>query len=811
MLKINTNITQDSLIEGLMTEITRAGELYIEVESLPIFLSSIPAVKVFSNKINNYPKSIFWYSKNINLFRFLQISDLATGFPPTLVDNLINSDNFEGLIHNDSEIPDSLTPSQSYSNYAEKHESIEPTIIEFSKKFDPDMSFEQNMKNFEIPESQESEQLPKISEIHQKLQEIKLKIHNEKTFSQTKNEQIIEQSVDSFNQTSSQIESTSSDDFRFSEQSGSNFSEVQSRFQSYDDVNYQEPLDSQSDQLKTKNEHNPHFDDAIKTKIHPDSNVNNVDDWNSKVEYSYAPKPDTVSQTNTINDNQKSTIKPIRFMFGDALQDAVHENKPKENVHSYSESIEGTNNSGYNNFSTHSFVGSDFDTESLKQSTFKQSSDQSWESANSQNFDEWVNKVDKIKSAIHSQNFKHEAEFEFDGKSDPSLYKEDSEKGFWDKLSTTSRLFNLSFVSMIVVVGFMIWFLYPKVVWQINTGSVSREVAVDLSLDATQMKKYSQKFESSVDVLTSKKGSLDTVRAVGVVELINESSNEIILEKDSFWLQSTESTKKYYPIWEDKSTKILRIPTKLQKSDKKIEFKVQAENFGTEFDVNENTELKVLKNNSQQVAVNFRAIVKSKIQAADAKNSSPDTFSKLDEDLANQQNLQKIRIEQFNYIDTLKSKGEYSNINWLINLDQKIQSGEIAPQNPNQKLPNQDNSTSQKVTTTVNTEFYAFDQTKIISELESQNNLSEIRDINLVETKIANNMINSKVYVTYLDNPNNSINRLKIDPNLVSNNLEEAKSNLQQNYPTIKNVSVKKSGIQVPGIKPIAQVNFNSN
>ncbi len=110
MIKITVETSQKELINTLSNNLNEFGDLYFQVASLPYFLSSIPSIRVFQYKINNYPRDIFWYSLDHKILNFLKQSELNIGFPATLIDtkketithsfNTINNNNFKPLNNN---------------------------------------------------------------------------------------------------------------------------------------------------------------------------------------------------------------------------------------------------------------------------------------------------------------------------------------------------------------------------------------------------------------------------------------------------------------------------------------------------------------------------------------------------------------------------------------------------------------------------------------------------------------------------------------------------------------------------------------
>lgn len=110
MIKITVETSQKELINSLSENLSEFGDLYLQVASLPYFLSSIPSIRVFQYKINNYPRNIFWYSLDHRILNFLKQSELSIGFPTTLINpkketithtfNTINNQDFRPLHDN---------------------------------------------------------------------------------------------------------------------------------------------------------------------------------------------------------------------------------------------------------------------------------------------------------------------------------------------------------------------------------------------------------------------------------------------------------------------------------------------------------------------------------------------------------------------------------------------------------------------------------------------------------------------------------------------------------------------------------------
>jgi hypothetical protein len=140
MIKITVETSQKELINSLSGNLSEFGDLYLQVASLPYFLSSIPSIRVFQYKINNYPRNIFWYSLDHKILNFLKQSELSIGFPTTLINpkketithtfNRINNQDYKPLNDNfldklnDSKLELSATETLDKPNLLVKYEDF---------------------------------------------------------------------------------------------------------------------------------------------------------------------------------------------------------------------------------------------------------------------------------------------------------------------------------------------------------------------------------------------------------------------------------------------------------------------------------------------------------------------------------------------------------------------------------------------------------------------------------------------------------------------------------------------------------------
>ena len=91
MIKITSQTTQKEIINSLLSGLSTTGNLYMHIISLPYFLSSLPSIKIFQYKIQNYPRQIFWFSHDPRITNLMSQSDLSVGVPPLLEESKISN------------------------------------------------------------------------------------------------------------------------------------------------------------------------------------------------------------------------------------------------------------------------------------------------------------------------------------------------------------------------------------------------------------------------------------------------------------------------------------------------------------------------------------------------------------------------------------------------------------------------------------------------------------------------------------------------------------------------------------------------
>jgi hypothetical protein len=76
MIKITKDTFQKLLLTELSGESKKPGDLYIFVESSPIFLSTSIAFKIFNYQLRNYPRRVIWTSQDDKIIHLMRLVEL---------------------------------------------------------------------------------------------------------------------------------------------------------------------------------------------------------------------------------------------------------------------------------------------------------------------------------------------------------------------------------------------------------------------------------------------------------------------------------------------------------------------------------------------------------------------------------------------------------------------------------------------------------------------------------------------------------------------------------------------------------------
>lgn len=401
-----------------------------------------------------------------------------------------------------------------------------------------------------------------------------------------------------------------------------------------------------------------------------------------------------------------------------------------------------------------------------------------------QDLDSWLKKIESTKDSL-------------------SRYKEEVFNEKHKRNSGWSRLFidpkwilrgALSFVVMALVATFLVFF--PTNTYKLDVAPSIKQNSYDLQFSDTSFTKNRFKIKTQDDIQTTGTNEIvsNESRSIGKVALINTSLTSISFKKDGVILISEDNGLEYRQKSSDKDAAIFTVVAKNNISNQPLEIDIQSISAGNNFNLPINSNFRVYNIRGETFGGTVRAISTSKIEPkteGSNKIISQDDLSllrsKAEESLFNQK-LQKL--------EQVKASGQLINNNWVKTIDTVFKYSGIP------------NDIADKVAIEAESEIevYSLENQNFKNLVSSELKLSNITDIQIVDTKIENDRVVAKLFLSSLENP--EIIKKDLVGSMANLNTENT-NQLQQKYPNIKRVSRDFSGIKLPLVTPRSKVEIN--
>jgi hypothetical protein len=403
-----------------------------------------------------------------------------------------------------------------------------------------------------------------------------------------------------------------------------------------------------------------------------------------------------------------------------------------------------------------------------------------------QDLDSWLEKIENTKESL-------------------SKFKNDTIN---ENKSKKTNLFNLIFdgkwVYRVALSLFIIIFVagsilyFPTNTYKVDIAPNIKQESFDLQFSDSAFTKNRYKIQTNNDIESSGANEVKTAenRSIGRVTLINTSATDINFKKEGFVLISEDNGLEYKQKAAENSPAIFTVRAKNNLSNQPLEIDIQASLPGENFNLPEKSSFRVYNNRGEAFGGAVKAITITQIQntlpVAEKKVSEGDLSllrSKAEESINNLK-LQKL--------DILESNGEIVNNNWIKETSETSYnySGKVG-----ETLP--------KVTIDAEVEIdvYSIPAENLKNLILTQVKVGNISDLQIVDTKIEENQIYAKLFLSFKQNP--TIPKNDVIGNLANSNLDQGTLQLQEKYPNIKRVSKDFTGIKLPLITPRSKVEVN--
>ena len=402
-----------------------------------------------------------------------------------------------------------------------------------------------------------------------------------------------------------------------------------------------------------------------------------------------------------------------------------------------------------------------------------------------QDLDSWLKKIETTKDSL--SKYKQEV-----------LGEKQIRRSDWFNIGIDPKWIFRGALSLCVMslVAFFVLF-FPTNTYKLDVAPSIKQNSYDVQFSETAFTKNRFKIQTQDDVQTTGLNEVVSgeTRSGGKVALINTSASSISFKKDGVILISEENGLEYRQKSSDNDSAVFTVFPKNNLSNQPIEIDVQGTANGDNFNLPVNSNFRVYNIRGETFGGTVRAISTTKIEPkikGSNKSISQDDLSLLRskaEVSLNNQKLQKL--------DEVKAKGQLTNNNWIKIIDTTYKYSGI---------PN-DQADKVAIEADSEIEIYSVADDSFKNLVSSELKLSNISDIKIVESKIENDKILAKLYLSSKENP--EILKKDIIGNLTSIDVVDNSSQIQQKYPNIKRVSKDFSGIKLPLVTPRSKVEIN--
>jgi hypothetical protein len=353
----------------------------------------------------------------------------------------------------------------------------------------------------------------------------------------------------------------------------------------------------------------------------------------------------------------------------------------------------------------------------------------------------------------------------------------------------------LSLCVMSLVAIFVLFF--PTNTYKLDVAPSTKQNSYDLQFSDTAFTKNRFKIQTQDDVDTSGQNAISPIesRASGKVALINTSVTSISFKKDGVILISEDNGLEYRQKSSEVDAAVFTVFPKNNQSNQPVEIDIQSIAAGEVFNLPINSNFRVYNIRGETFGGTVRAISTSKIE----------TLSPTKDRVVNQEDLSLLRSkaeislnnQKLIKLEEVKAKDQLINNNWVKTLDTTYRYSGI---------PN-DIASKVSIEADSEIEIYSLSNDSFKNLVTSQLKINDISDIQIVETKIENDKVFAKLFLSSRENP--EIFKKDIIGNFANANIGDNTLQIQQKYPNIKRVSRDFTGIKLPLVNPRSQVEVN--
>ncbi len=407
-----------------------------------------------------------------------------------------------------------------------------------------------------------------------------------------------------------------------------------------------------------------------------------------------------------------------------------------------------------------------------------------------QNLDSWLEKIDSTRKALKElqKTFEIKTENSITDELDSRDYQpsQEPEEEYLPPTKVEKVLqFTVASLSLSLLVFSFINF-FPTTVYTIDVVSVTKERTETINIPV-------EKFRSKEVILNSSaQRKLDTNvvkevdRVIGDVEVINDSGNAIFFDREGIILINSNGDR-YRQVAQNGNPGTFRVPP----LGGSVIITIQATEPGEDKTLQIGDELSIFNLRGESLGSRVRAVAGEIIdnqQETDDKVITEENYGSLRAEIQD-----KFELEKNNQIEKLNLRKIYTNPNWFKEFSTDyVFSDEVGT-----------------ITEDLSVDARAYLEVYYLDSLALEEVLAaKFVDVrNLEEAKILSsegsfNNVNNKItlVVNFKYIQKNNFDKKVISQTLTSSEFEQAKRDLQKQYPNIKTIERREAGLPMPGI-----------
>lgn len=398
-----------------------------------------------------------------------------------------------------------------------------------------------------------------------------------------------------------------------------------------------------------------------------------------------------------------------------------------------------------------------------------------------QNLDNWLERIESTRQALNSLK--------------------DVEQKKYRKPNFFLRAFQFGVVSIILstlVLG--MWVFFPTNVYSLDVVSDKKDVSSELTLSPNRFLKQDRNINETDQIQATGKETINLNQARGKVTIVNRSGGAVSFNRAGIILVSSNGLEyKHIPVNGEPGT--FTVPARSDLSGQNLTLTIEASGSGSNYNLPKDSTLRVLNLKRDLIGSLLQAVVSEDVNVLKETGSS----IVRNEDLKSLENQVSKKIEDSiaPLINSIKNEDIYTDPSWYNLEDLKY----VYTQNVG------DVAETVGVTATAKVKIYYLNKSLLEEELKlivkDLKRLISVKSITYTGEGFGEVSNPITLNLDYIYSEKIDLDQTELANKLANSDFSTAKSDLQEDYPQIKNIEKQEQGVRLPGVPARVNVTIN--